>query len=317
MKSRKKILSLLVAMIMIFALVFSTTALTANATVTVSNSKAFWELIAKTVLEDDDLATVYGANGSKATLGSFKYKDTSGELSKAVSLFVPGDNNDTVIGERTNITSTKITFNAYHFNKIADSDLQQCLIKTFAHAMNSKDYTFINSDRQAIYKEIREGSGKANAAIVGALFSDTKADMLSALTIFQPMNGFVGTLLGIGVIAILVLLGLSTALDIMYINFPIARNFMYGDKDGDKGGGDKGMKKPWGVTPDAVAVYKQSVEGGSGGKEGGYTNPNLAYFKRRALTYIIVAVLILYLLSGQIANLIGWLMDLVSGFRLS
>lgn len=212
------------------------------------------------------------------------------------------------------LKSNTFTFDGAAFEDIDDSSLQQDLIRCFAKLMTEKSkFQFTDSDRQAIYNEIKDGCGSANAAMVAALFSDTKADMFSALNIFSPFSGIIGTILGIAVICILTLLVASTAMDIAYINFPVARNFMYG-KDDQKGGGDgKGGNKPWGVTSDAWSVVNECEAGG----DKGYKNANIAYFKRRILTYIVVSILILYLLSGQIAGLIAWLMQLVSGFKLT
>ena len=203
------------------------------------------------------------------------------------------------------------------FQDITDSAFQQAMINEFAKLMADKYRdSFTDADRAAIYNEVKDNCGSANAAMVAALFQDTKADMFSALRLFQPFNGIVGTLLGICVLALVVLLIGSTALDMAYINFPIARNFMYGkDKEG---GGDKngGAKKPWGVTADAWSVVNECEGSGGSSSSGGgkYKNANIAYFKRRIITYIVVSIMILYLLSGQIASLIGWLMSLVSGF---
>lgn len=295
-----RLMTLLMAIVVIMTMCLSV-GVTANAaeTVTSSGANSLKQVLAVT-LEDETLASKYGSSATAfATLNKFKYKSKSkgGEMSSGNgSLFT--------------VNGNTITFNATVFNDIDDSALQQCLVRTFAHEMSSSKYSFIDSDRQAIYKEVRNGCGAANAAMVSALFSDTKADMFSALNIFSPFSGLVGTVLGIGVIIILVLLIASSAMDIMYINFPVARNFMYGKDDK---GGDKGSSKPWGVTSDAWSVVNECEAGG----DKGYKNPNIMYFKRRALTYIVVAILILYLLSGQIAGLIGWLMQLVSGFKIS
>ena len=229
-----------------------------------------------------------------------KSKSAGGALKKTKVFGVSGKN------------TNNFTFYGANFQDIDDSEFQQDLIRCFAELMADRSrFSFSDSDRQAIYNEIKDGCGEANAAMVAALFSDTKADMFSALNIFSPFNGVIGTILGIGVYIIIILIVASTAMDIAYINFPIARNFMYGKDKGGEGGGKS--SKPWGVTSDAWSVVNECEAGG----DKGYKNANVAYFKRRALTYIVVSILILYLLSGQIAGLIAWLMQLVSGFKLT
>ena len=289
------ILSILIAMSMVLA--FNSTEVSAVTTLTSTGASSMSKLLSADI---SGYSTNFKDYSIKSLGGSISYKSKTkgGELNKG-TVFVGGKNGST------------FTFDGSVFEDIDDSSLQQDLIRCFAKEMAKKaKYTFTDSDRQAIYNEIKDGCGTANAAMVAALFSDTKADMFSALNIFAPFNGLIGTVLGIGVYIIIILVVASTAMDIAYINFPIARNFMYG-KD-DKGGEGK-SQKPWGVTADAWSVVNECETGG----DKGYKNANIAYFKRRALTYIVVSILILYLLSGQIAGLIAWLMQLVSGFKLN
>lgn len=313
------ILAMLTMVCMVFA--FSGTEVYATASLSSSGAKKMIDLLKEDVSSNTAINKYKSAKkGSykEGSLGAYfgvPLRSEDGDVPSdedvkkkpadvAVSLFEVNGNNF-----KFNGSSIK------GFQDITDSAFQQAMINEFAKLMADKYRdSFTDADRNAIYNEIKDNCGSANAAMVAALFQDTKADMFSALRIFQPFNGIVGTLLGICVLALVILLIGSTALDMAYINFPIARNFMYGkDKEGgDKGGG---AKKPWGVTADAWSVVNE-CEGGSGGSggDGKYKNANIAYFKRRIITYIVVAIMILYLLSGQIASLIGWLMGLVSGF---
>lgn len=154
--------------------------------------------------------------------------------------------------------------------------------------------------------------GLTQAELVTMLFADTKADLSTALKWFAPMQGPVGTVLGILVILIIVLLLVSTVFDLVYIGLPMARNILDGKAE------QNGQPKPLMVSYDAVKVV-QMIEGtgnssGAGGSNGGSNgNAYFEYLKRRILTYIILAVCILYLVSGEIATLIGGLLDVVSG----
>lgn len=292
------ILSALVALSMMFA--FGGVSANAVTVLTTNGGKSLTTLL--TTTDVSGYSTSFKDYGitTLAKKFDFKSKGKGGELRNAQVFQIQ--------------SAKKFTFYGDVFEDIDDSTLQQDLIRCFAKEMAKKStYSFSDSDRQAIYNEIKDGCGPANAAMVAALFSDTKADMFSALNIFAPFNGIVGTLLGIAVLVIIVLLIASTAMDIAYINFPVARNFMYGKDDKGGGSGDSKSSKPWGVTADAWSVVNECEAGG----DKGYKNANIAYFKRRALTYIVVSILILYLLSGQIAGLIAWLMQLVSGFKIN
>ena len=302
------VLTMLTILSAMFA--FGTTSVNAVASLSAQGKAAMTELL------KEDISSNNAINRYFDEKTNAKNKRLNGEF------YVPLKSESNTYGKVTifSIKNNAFTFNGATvkgFEDISDSAFQQALINEFAKLMADKYRDrFSDADRTAIYNEIKDNCGQANAAMVAALFQDTKADMFSALRIFQPFNGIVGTILGVCVLALIILLIGSTALDMAYINFPIARNFMYGkDKEGgDKGGG---AKKPWGVTADAWSVVNECEGGGGSGGDSGYKNANIAYFKRRVITYIVVAIMILYLLSGQLAGLIGWLMNLVSGFSIN
>lgn len=301
------VLTMLTILSAMFA--FGTTSVNAVASLSAQGKAAMSELL------KEDISSNNAINKYFDNKTSTKNKQLGGEFN------VPLKSESNTYGKVKifSISGNAFTFNGAiknGFEDINDSNFQQALINEFAKLMADKYRDrFSDADRAAIYNEIKDNCGQANAAMVAALFQDTKADMFSALRIFQPFNGIVGTILGVCVLALIILLIGSTALDMAYINFPIARNFMYGK---DKEGGDKGgAKKPWGVTADAWSVVNECEGGGGSGGDSGYKNANIAYFKRRVITYIVVAIMILYLLSGQLAGLIGWLMNLVSGFSIN
>ena len=164
---------------------------------------------------------------------------------------------------------------------------------------------------QDVYNRLKNNSslGISDSTLLTLIFSETKADLASAMKWFAPFNGTVGVILGVGVILIILFLVVSTVFDLVYLGIPMIRNAMDGgNKDGKDG------KRPFGVSYDAVKCVEE-VDGGGNGQGGGSSgNIYFLYFKRRVVTYIILAICILYLISGQIAGVIGWLMDLVSGF---
>ena len=309
-RTTSRFIALLLTMLTIMSAVFAfeDNSVSALASLSAQGKAAMAELL-KEDISSNSAINKYLEDGGNATLASkFKVplKSNNGEIYQSgIQIFKIESGNFTFNGKIKN-----------GFEDIDDSNFQQALINEFAKLMANKyRKRFSDADRSSIYNEIKDNCGQANASMVAALFQDTKADMFSALRIFQPFNGVIGTLLGICVLALIILLIGSTALDMAYINFPIARNFMYGK---EKEGGDKGgAKKPWGVTADAWSVVNECEGGGGSGGDSGYKNANIAYFKRRIITYIVVAIMILYLLSGQLAGLIGWLMNLVTGFSLS
>ena len=137
-----------------------------------------------------------------------------------------------------------------------------------------------------------------------AILFNNGADIMSALTWFMPFQGGFSTVLGVGVIIVICLLLISTVLDLVYIGLPTARMAMNANAE------SKDKEVPFGISTDALRIVQQQTQTGDGKNQG---NPYLQYFKKRFLTYIILAVCILYLLSGQIGGLISGLLNLASG----
>ena len=67
-----------------------------------------------------------------------------------------------------------------------------------------------------------------------------------------------------------------------------------------------------GVSFEALRTVEDVEKGVSGG-DGEYRNAYLLYFKRRALTYIILAICIMYLICGGISGIIGFVLSLTTG----
>ena len=140
------------------------------------------------------------------------------------------------------------------------------------------------------------------------IFKDTKADLATAMKWFSPFNGLVGMILGVAVIILIVLLIGSSALDLVYISYPIFRE----SRDNSNAGSGK---PPMGISRDAWDLVKTYEGSNAGGGEGSAKHGNIiwAYLKKRLFTYIIMAICILYLISGSLAGLIGSVLNLVSG----
>lgn len=283
---KNRIISLFMALIMTVCLfIGSTLSASAIATISADGSSIMKTAMNKTV------------DGYNVTLSRLYYFDASGNK-VTYKMFVQQGGNS-------------FKFNSDAFAK-TEAGLQQAALSTLARYLNDSDTKISTSDRTKIYNEIKNNCDSATASMIGVLFEDSKADMFSALQLFGPFSGVVGTILGCGVLALIILLLASTVLDLCYIGLPVARNWINVKSD-EKSGGQGG--KPWGITNDAFSVINETETGNtsSGGK---YKNAYALYFKRRVVTYIILSICILYLLSGQIAGLIGWLMSLVSGFSM-
>lgn len=181
---------------------------------------------------------------------------------------------------------------------VADKALQ------LQEALNKVGSLGLSSTSLAIVEKWAKTLGATEAELLTSLFANTKADLFTAMKWFSPFQGTLGLILGIGVIFIIVLLIASTVFDLVYIGLPMARNVMDGKAE------QNGKPRPFGVSTDAVRVVTENEDGNNKGTGG---NMYVAYFKKRVVTYIILAVCILYLISGQLSSVIGWLLGQVSG----
>ena len=230
-----------------------------------------------------------------AAFGTFTDKQVA--LTKGSSGSIP------YIYAQIDDTSTSVELVASEgYAKLSVTDKQLQL----QEALNKVGSMGLSATSAAIVEKWAKSLGATDADLLTSLFSKTKADLFTAMKWFSPFQGTLGLILGIGVIFIIVLLIASTVFDLVYIGLPMARNALNNKADGD------GKDRPFGISTDALRVVEE-CEGTTNGGKGKGGNMYVAYFKKRVLTYIILAVCILYLVSGQLAGVIGWLLGQVSG----
>lgn len=137
----------------------------------------------------------------------------------------------------------------------------------------------------------------------------TKADLDAAV---MAMEGFRPLIdLGTGILVTLITIGMTlfSALDIAYIAFPVVRS-AFEDVKNNGGPGTtikaNGERKSMWVTDDAqYAVKKAYMDEGA--------NPWTIYFKKRILSYIMLAIILFILMTGNISLITGIALNLVSG----
>lgn len=149
--------------------------------------------------------------------------------------------------------------------------------------------------------QTKEGVG---SKFMGEILKNTKPDFVSANKIYQPFSGLVGTLMGVGAVLIMGFLGLVMVTDIAYITLPPVRLAV--DESKSRGSSSKLF------SHDAIYAVQIAEEGGNG--DGEKKQALGIYFKRRVVMLIILGICLLYLVQGQIYNLVGYILDLVSGF---
>lgn len=183
---------------------------------------------------------------------------------------------------------------------------QKQLISDMVSASNgavgsSKGVT--ESTVQNWWKQLQTKEGVGSRFLTEVL-KNTKPDFVSANNIWQPFAGPLGVFLGLLAVITLSLLGINTMADIMYITLPMSR-IILGDMK-EKGGV---MSKI--ISHAAITAVREVEEGSS---EKGSKQAIGIYFKNKVFELILLGIALLYLVSGNIWTLVGYILDLVSGF---
>lgn len=129
----------------------------------------------------------------------------------------------------------------------------------------------------------------------------------------EVLSGFVPVLnLALGIIVTMITIGLTvfTSFDIVYITFPVFREKCENQKMAGSGAmvtrtANGESKLRWVSDEAQFAVKNASLEQGQ--------NPLINYFKNRVVTYIVVAVILFILLTGNIQVITNIVLKLVSG----
>lgn len=156
------------------------------------------------------------------------------------------------------------------------------------------------------FKELQSIDG-VGSKLMTTILGNTKPDFVTANTLYQPFSGIVGTILGLLSVLLMAFLGIVMVLDISYIALPPMRMLVCEGESGK----NKTLRSNL-ISNDAIYAVKVAEEndGGDGSKKQALG----VYLKRRIPMLILLGVCLLYLIQGQIYTLVGWILDLVSGF---
>lgn len=188
----------------------------------------------------------------------------------------------------------------------AQSDVVEDIARLSNEAIESSSVRGVEeSTVQNWWKALQTKEG-VGSKFMGEILKNTKPDFVTANRIYEPFSGLVGTLMGMGAVLIMAFLGLVLVADIAYITLPPIR-LAYSDK-ARNGGGSKIF------SHDAIYAVQIAEEGGNSADGGEKKQALGIYFKRRVVMLIILGICLMYLVQGQIYTLVGYILDLVSGF---
>jgi hypothetical protein len=211
----------------------------------------------------------------------------------------------------TDSSTGHMTINESEFNKLSSSEQQKFLsdVVNASNTVAEKGTGGVDTSTvQNWWKELQQKNG-VGSKFMTVLLQDTKPDFVAANAIWKPFSGPVGVALGLGAVIIMSLIGIVMVADIAYIALPPVR--IFASEEGGQGG--KKSIRSYLFSYEAVNAVKIAENGGNGGS--GESKQALGiYFKRRVWMLIILGICLMYLVNGQIYTLVGWILDLVSGF---
>ena len=155
------------------------------------------------------------------------------------------------------------------------------------------------------WKQLQTKQG-VGSKFMNQILQNTKPDFVTANQIYAPFSGVVGTVLGLIAVLLMAFLGIVMVSDIAYITLPPVRMFVSED---DKGKFAKSKLFSHDALYAVECAENESDKGSGNGKQA-----LGIYFKRRIFMLILLGICLMYLVQGQIYVLVGYILDLVSGF---
>ncbi|MGV3076270.1 hypothetical protein ACEE21_14390 [Clostridium baratii] len=149
--------------------------------------------------------------------------------------------------------------------------------------------------KNKVYNFIADQDTTTSAA-VKYLRSDASADFATAASWFKPFGSTFGVVLGLLSLFIFMFIGLSIMVDIAYMALPGVRVMLEGGMSG----------KPKWVSGEAYSSVKESEGVMQNNSYKGYMG---LYFRRRVPSVIIMSIALGYLISGQIYDIIVYIID--------
>lgn len=137
------------------------------------------------------------------------------------------------------------------------------------------------------------------------ILKHTKPNFVAANNIYQPFAGPIGVLMGLIAVVMMGVLGVVIVSDIAYITLPPVR-ILVNEKRDNKGAG-KSLIFSHAAT-NAVAIAEDT------GGQGESKQALGIYFKSRLVMLILLGICLLYLVNGSLYTLVGYILDIVSGF---
>lgn len=166
--------------------------------------------------------------------------------------------------------------------------------------------TLTQSNKTKLYNFIQE-QDTVVSNLVKRLSDDVGADFVAGYALFRPFAGVIGWALGLAAVTIFITLSLTIMLDISYLVIPAAN--MAFSKLAEKELFKTGFKYSF-ISLEAKKAYDEACA-----SEGiRFKNAVGLYFGMKSKSLAALAICLVYLLNGQIFNVLASFMDLFTGF---
>lgn len=205
------------------------------------------------------------------------------------------------------------------FNELtssAQTDLVQDIANKSYDAEDNKGSNTPNVSEGTVqnwWKELQTKKG-AGSKFLNVILENTKPDFVTANQIYAPFSGILGTIMGIIAVVGMALLGIVIVSDIFYIVIPPVRMLVSDENGGSEPGGGRGSRRGASKIFSDDALYAVRVAEESDDNGGSKKQALGVYLKRRIPMLILLGICLMYLVSGSIYTLVGYVLDLVSGF---
>lgn len=180
---------------------------------------------------------------------------------------------------------------------------------TDANGVSTK-YYYRTDNESAILNKAKSLRGQQQISDLDEYYS-LEADTKTASDLVSGLKGPISTFLGILVTFITVGMTVFTAFDLCYIAFPVFR----GKMDDAKANGTKGITRTNSKGETKLNIVTEDAQFAVISAETAQTGQSayLIYFKKRIISFVILAVLIFILLTGNINILTNIGVKLASG----
>lgn len=158
-----------------------------------------------------------------------------------------------------------------------------------------KQSSLPTKEKNKIYNFVADQDGTTSSAIRN-LKVDSQADLATAASWYKPFSGIISTILGVLALAVFIFLGIGVVVDIAYMVIPPFRILISKEDD----------KKPFMVSHEAYTSTREAEDNANTGKYSSYMG---LYLRRRIGVLILISLALLYLISGQIFDIIAFIVD--------